>query len=359
MKKILFNLYAAVLAFVAIFCAILMTEPGQSLNVPRDWVLGYYRYAGIFIAIQSVLLMGLWFLSEKWGMWNRKLMALSTIGVCFTFWASMNAMPTAFPTEQFTAQYMPVDKADKYIPEDDQRVYVVELNNEVRIFPRYHVQVPHVAGWESNDTNYAVTFCGLSNLAMVIETDYGMGEADLQVLGQAHNNLIFKDVNNGTAIQQITMQSEFTDHATKVHPNTMMDWQEAKVRYPDAEVYIYAMDRFIDGILLDLFEEPLKMQRSKGERFIFPTLDLADNRMEFKTEIFGYDNGKGQVAIHPEFARTNNGYQFNLKGEQLEIQTDGQVVRLVSVDTGEQVATHNGVHFGIWSQFFTDSEVLQ
>ncbi len=359
MKKIIFNVYAVLLASVSIFCVILMTEPGQSLNVPRDWVLGYYRDAPIYMAIQTIALIGLWVLSEKWGMWNRTWMSLASIGVVFTFWASMYGMPTAFPTEQFTAEFVSVEEADQYIPAEDQRVYVVELNDEVRIFPRYHVQVPHVAGWQSQETDYAITYCGLSNLPMVIETDYGLGEADIQILGQTHNNLVFKDVNNGTAIQQITMQSEFTDHSVTVHPNTMMEWSTAKKLYPDAQVYIYAMDRFMDDVLLALFEGPLEMQRTSGERFIFPTLDLEDDRMDVKTEIFGYDNGKAQIAIDPDFARVNNGYQFELAGEPLQIKTDGEVVRLVNLDTGKQVPTHNGVHFGIWSQFFRNSEVLQ
>lgn len=359
MRKVIFNLYALTLASVAIFCAVLMTEPGQQLALPRDMTLTYYHYAGLFMMAQLIALGGLWYLSEKWKMWNRKLMSLSTLGVLFTFWASMHAMPLAFPTEQFNANYMSIEEADRLIPESDQRVYVVEQGDEVRIFPRYHVQIPHVAGWQQDETEYAITFCGLSNLAMVVETDYGLGDANLQVLSQTHNNLVFKDVNNGTAIQQITMQSEFTDHSTTVIPNTQMDWAQAKQMYPGAQVYIYSMDRFIDRILLDLFEKPLEMQRTKGENFIFPTLDLVDTRMDVKTEIFGYDNGEQQIAIAPDFARSNNGYQFELGDETLRIETDGKIVRLMNAETNEQVPTHNGVHYGIWTQFFTDTQVLQ
>lgn len=361
MKKVIFNVYAAALAFTALFCAVLMTEPGQSLAVPRDWVLGYYDNLLLFITLQTLALVGLWVLSEKWGMWNRKLMSLATIGVFITFWAESYAMPTAFPTEQFNASYYSIEQADEKIPAEDQRVYVVEQGEEVRIFPRYHIQLPHVAGWNNEDTDYAITYCGLSNLAMVVETDYGLGEADLQVLGQTHNNLVFKDVNNGTAIQQATMQSEFTEHSPTVIPNTMMDWEEAKALYPDAKVYLYGMDRMIDGLLLDLFEQPLINQRDiENEAFIFPTLTLTDQRMNPKTEIFGYDNGEGQqIAIHPDFARDNNGYQFELGNETLRIETNGNIVRLLNADTMQQVPTHNGFHFGIWAEYFPESDVLQ
>ncbi len=357
--KILFNLYALALALFAIFCAVLMTEPGQLIGVPRDWVLGYYRYIYLFWAGQALALAILWVANSRGKFWRPLWMWLASAGVVITFWAESYAMPTAFPTEQFTAQYYSVAEADALIPKEDDRVYVVELNGETRIFPRYHLQVPHVAGWESNETGYAIAYCGLSNLPMVVETDYGLGDSNLQVLGQTHNNLVFKDNNNHTAIQHITMESEFTDHRTTVHPNTMMDWETAKQKYPDARVYIYAMDRTIDQVMLEIFEEPLVDQRDiDNPDFIFDTLDLKDQRLNPKQEIFGYNNGSQQVAIDPGFARANDGYTFQVGGETLQISTDGEVVRLLDA-AGEQVPTHNGVHYGIWSQFFPNTAVLK
>ncbi|MEH6651358.1 MAG: hypothetical protein V7707_15125 [Motiliproteus sp.] len=80
--------------------------------------------------------------------------------------------------------------------------------------------------------------------------------------------------------------------------------------------------------------------------------------MDVKTEVYGYNNGKAQIAIDPGFARANDGYEFELAGEQLRIQTDGNVVRLINVETGKQVPTHNGFHYGIWTQYFADTAVL-
>ncbi|MBM7037239.1 DUF3179 domain-containing (seleno)protein [Vibrio ulleungensis] len=357
-KKILFNLSALSLALFAIYCAVLMTEPGQVIGVPRDRLLAYYKHMDTFWFLQILALVGLWIANVKGKFWKPVWMYLASLGVVLSFWAQSYAMPTAFPTDQFKANYHSVEDADAHIPEQDTRVYVTHINGETRIFPRYHVQIPHVAGWEQDGTEYAITFCGLSNLPMVVETDYGLGDSNLQVLGQAHNNLIFKDVTNGTAIQQITMQSEFTDHSTKVHPNTMMEWQDAKELYPDAMVYLYSMDRMIDGILLDLFEEPLVQQRdTNNPNFIFNTLDLEDHRLNPKSEVFGIDIGEQQMAIEVEFARNNDGHRFTLGEQTLEIISNGNIVMLVD-ETGQQIPTHNGVHFGIWSQFFPNTEVL-
>lgn len=357
--KLLFNLYALALALFAILCAILMTEPGQMVGVPRDWVLGYFRYMHLFWGLQLVALALFWYVNHKHKFWQPIWMWLATAGVLITFWVEADAMATAFPTEQFTAQYYSVEEADPLIPKEDSRVYVVELNGEVRIFPRYHVQIPHVAGWESNGQGYALAYCGLSNLPMVVETDYGLGASDLQVLGQTHNNLVFKDVNNHTAIQHITMQSEFTDHETTVHPNTMMDWEVAKSLYPNAKVYIYGMDRALDDVMMAVFEEPLKDQRDvNNPDFIFDTLDLEDTRLNPKQEIYGYNDGKRSIAIDPQFARASDGYEFQLSGETVRISTDGHVVKLYDV-AGNLLPIHNGVHYGIWTQFFPMTEVLK
>ncbi|MEE1672994.1 DUF3179 domain-containing (seleno)protein [Agarivorans aestuarii] len=356
--KILFNLYALVLASFAIFCAVLMTEPGQTIGVPRDLVLHYFRYMPYYWAGQAIALAVLWYANAKTRSWKPVWMALSTAGVALTFWAQAYAMPMAFPTEQTSAQYYSVEQADALIPAEDSRVYLVEIGEQSYIFPRYHLQVPHVAGFEQDGTEYAVTYCGLSNLPMVVETDYGLGESNLQVLGQVHNNLVFKDVNNGTAIQQITMQSEFTEHKTSVLPNTQMEWETAKEMYPDAQVYIYGMERLLDEVLLGLFEQPLKDQRNiENPNFIFDTLNLDDTRLNPKLEIFGYDNGHQQLAIDPNFARKNNGFVFEFGGEILQIESDGEIVRLLNSE-GKQVATHNGVHYGIWTQFFPTTLVL-
>ncbi len=52
----LFIALACVTAFVSIFSAVLMTEPGQSLNLPRDWLISYYANKWLLIALNVALL---------------------------------------------------------------------------------------------------------------------------------------------------------------------------------------------------------------------------------------------------------------------------------------------------------------
>ena len=64
--KVVFIFLALVTAFVSIFSAVLMTEPGQSLNLPREWVFGYYANRWIFISINVALLLSLWIMNNKY-----------------------------------------------------------------------------------------------------------------------------------------------------------------------------------------------------------------------------------------------------------------------------------------------------
>ena len=76
-----FVVYATITAAVSIFFAMLMTEPGQSLDLPRAWVLGYYEKRWLFIGLNVALLGGLWYLHFKYRILGRLGMGLATLGV--------------------------------------------------------------------------------------------------------------------------------------------------------------------------------------------------------------------------------------------------------------------------------------
>ena len=55
-QRVHFFVVAVITAAVSIFSAVLMTEPGQSLNLPRNWTMTYYHHHWWFIAFNVVLL---------------------------------------------------------------------------------------------------------------------------------------------------------------------------------------------------------------------------------------------------------------------------------------------------------------
>ncbi len=374
-----FAIIAFVTAFGSIFAAVLMTDVGQAFALPRSWIISYYRYKGLFIGINLALLAYLWWLHLRSGIWRRSWMVLASVGVVFCIISANFVNYNLFPTQQQDATFLSVAEADELL-DDEQIVFAVEINGEVRGFPRDHLEIPHVAGATIGGDDVAMTFCGLSNLPVVIDQDIGHGESDFGVMAQTHNNLILIDHESGDLIQQITMDSEFTDAAVTMRPNTMMPWRSFKELYPEATVFIYDFDRALDPAIQWAFSAVLEMQFDPDAGTVFPTVDLKDDVLNPKEQIWGYDAGTLQVAFTRSFVERNPVHNFELDGRPLVLvydarydivtlfsrELDGKMVAFESIDSRgttevgrlHQLPTHNGVFWMVWSHFFPETQVF-
>jgi hypothetical protein len=306
-------------------------------------------------------------------------MLFATFGVLGCLFAANVLNALLFPTKQHEATYVSVAEADKVL-NDEQVIYALEINGEVRGFPQDHMELPHVAGATIGGEEVAMTYCGLSSLPVAIGQDFGEGETDFKVMAQVNNNLILRDRISGELIQQITAITEFGKAPLTVYPNTMMSWSSFKELYPDGEVFIYAFDRMLDPIFRWFFAATLKVQNDRDKGATFPTVSLDDKRLNPKEHIWGYHAGDSQIAFTHEFAKKNPTHKFDFSGEPLvlvydadhEIVTlfsrlkDGDEIAFESVDFRgqtetvrlEQKALHNGIYWMVWSHWFPDTELL-
>lgn len=110
---------ALLTAFLSIFFAVLMTEAGQILDLPRDWVVLYHQYRLPIIVLNLGLLAGLWWLNASYKFWRSTWMGLASIGVLLCVIAANFMLPTLFPAYQHTAKYVSIDEADKVLKDDD------------------------------------------------------------------------------------------------------------------------------------------------------------------------------------------------------------------------------------------------
>ena len=262
---------------------------------------------------------------------------------------------------------------------DEDIIYAVAINDEVRGFPRKHLEIPHIAGAEIGDEKIVMTFCALSNLPVVYDQDIGHGDSDLGILIQVHNNLLMVDRESGDLVQQITGEVEFSGNKVQAQPNDMMTWAAFKSLHPDGEVFIYEFNRVLDAFLLAVFEGPMERQFSEEHGPVFPTLDMADTRLPHKEQVWGLDVGDEQAAFTLDFVKNNPAHQFELGGEQLviaydsefEIVTlfdrnlDGTVIDVTEIDRQgntpagrlSRVPMHNGVFWMVWAHWFPDTDV--
>ena len=370
---------AVVTAFFSIFLAVLMTEPGQSLNLPRDWVVGYFANKWLFIAVNLSLLAALWWMNHKYRFWRSIWMVLASVGVVMCVIAANFMLTALFPAAQYGANYVTVAEADKLLA-DDEVIYAVEINGEAKGYPKRHLEIPHIAGAEIGGEEVVMTFCALSNLPVVYDQNIGEGDSDLGILLQTHNNLLMVDRESGELIQQITGRAEFSEKKVKSYPNTMISWKNFKKLYPNAEVFIYKFDRALDNFLMAAFEGPMVKQFSAEHGPIFPTLAMEDDRLPAKEQIWGFDAGGEQAAFTGAFLRENPVYQFSLGGSEyviaynaefdvvnlFERSIDGRVVDVENIDINGQTPAgklakkplHNGVFWMVWAHWFPDTEVF-
>lgn len=307
------------------------------------------------------------------------MLIFATFGVLAYLFAANLLNALLFPTKQHEATYVSVVEADKVL-NDEQIIYVLEINGEVRGYPQDHMELPHVAGATFGDEEVAMTYCGLSSLPVAIGQDFGEGETDLKVMAQVNNNLILRDRASGELIQQITATTEFGEAPLTVYPNTMMTWGSFKELYPDAEVFIYAFDRLLDPIFRGLFAATLKTQNDRDKGAAFPTVSMEDQRLNPKERVWGYAARHGEIAFTRAFAAAHPIHKFAFADEPLVLvyAAEHDIVTLFSrVKNGKEIEfetidfrgqtesvrldqkpTHNGIYWMVWSHWFPETELL-
>ncbi|MEH6581069.1 MAG: DUF3179 domain-containing (seleno)protein [Halioglobus sp.] len=375
--RLAFTLVAFCCAGMAIFAAILMTEAGQVLDLSRSWVVNYYRYSWQYSGVVLALFAGLVYLNIKHGIWRRLYMILAGVGVFFALYAANDLLNQLFPTMHKTAVYISVQQADELL-DDSEVVYAVEINGEAVAYPKRFLEIPHVAGKNIGGQDVAMTFCALSNLPVVYSSQMGGHETDLGILVQTHNNLVLYDDNSGEIVQQITGETEFGSAQMSTYANQMMSWGTFKSLYPHGEVFEYKFDRWLDGVLLSLFDDGMKKQFDPAQGPMFPTLRLDDARLPQKEQIWGLNINGEQIAFTRSFFDKQPIYNTVVGGQAVVLsysddydtlgifqrKSEAEVTKVDIYGNGpngklERQPSYNGVFWMVWSHFFPDTKVNQ
>ena len=375
--KLTFTALALSCAGLAIFAAVLMTEPGQMLNLDRNWVVSYFKFRWLYGAVVLALLVAIVFMGLKYRIWRPIYLLLAGLGVSLSLYAANALLDQFFPSQHNTANYISIKDADSLL-NDDEIVYAVEINDEAVAYPRRFMEIPHVAGKNIGGERVAMTFCGLSNLPVVYDTRMGGNETDLGILIQTHNNLVLYDQNSGELIQQINGETEFGAPQMRTYANQMMSWKTFKSIYPEGEVFEYKFDRTLDGVLLGLFDEGMKKQFDPDQGPMFPTLRLDDMRLPMKEQIWGLNINGERLAFSRSFFDKQPIYNTTVGGKNIVLSysaeydtlgifsrdSDDEISQVdVYGNTGrarlERVTSYNGVFWMVWSHFFPATGVMQ
>ena len=368
-------LLATVSVCMAVFAAVLMTEPGQMLDIERRWIVQYHEYRVFYGIVVVTSFLGFVVLGWRQRVLGPALGCILAAVVGLALFASNSLLDLFFPSLQREAVYVSVVEGDKTL-EDEEVVYAVELGGEAVAYPRRFMMIPHIAGKTIGGQEVVMTYCALSNLPVVYENQLAGRETELGVLIQTNNNLVLYDDNSGEVIQQITGQTEFGAPKMKTYANQMMSWGSFKALYPSGEVFLYPYDRWLDHALLAVFDSGLKQQYDPEQGPMFPTLELADNRLPQKEQIWGLDLNGEQVAFARSFFADQRVYNMTLGNLPVVLHFDDDYETLAAFYRQDEkevldvdvfgntrrgrlprVAVHNGVFWMVWSHFYPDTNV--
>lgn len=375
--------FVSVLALITIVLAllgtVLLTEAGQMLNVPRDWVFNFFHYRkhisiglGFSLAILVVL-------QIIYGLVKRWLGVVFLMGVIGCLFMINSFVPDYWlRSQQHTAEYISIDLANELLKDEDD-VFVLELNGEARAYPRDWMMLPHFAGDDFAGEHVTMSYCVLSNLPLAFNSVQDGKPTDYRVIAQVHNNLVFTDRNTGNLIQQITSTAERSQQKLEQYPVQRMPWHAFRSLYPTGKVFKNIEPTTLDKITDLMFKREL-VKHYDGEP-IFPTLDLKDSRLPNGEPVVGIELGGEQLAVASSFFEKKHIFNTQLGGQDIvlawfpEYQTygvfsrelDGNSLIINEIDPYgetpdgklERLQTYPGLLWMIWSHWFPGTQLLK
>ena len=357
--------------------AVLLTEAGQILNLPRDWVFTYYHYRveiSLGLVAVTALLLFLHFRERSDKHWLAA--GFTAAMLACLFFINLFAPYVWLRAQHHSAVFISIDEADQQLRSDDD-VLVLEVNGDARAYPRDWIMVPHIAGDKVGGEEVVMTYCALSNLPQAFTSTPDGQESNFRVIAQVNNNLIFSDTESGELFQQITGQGEYYDTRPESYPVQRMPWFAFKELYPEGKVFS-PRPNLLDRMTIALFNSAL-VDHYRGDP-LFPTLSMTDNRLDPGEPVWGLQVGDQSLAVPSSVFGDEDRLEYvTLSGRPVviawfaEYQTlgafyadrDNQTLAVDEVDPYgnsnagklQRVQLFPGVLWMVWSHWFPETQI--
>lgn len=378
-RTVIYLLIALTLA-TGLFGCVLFTELGQLLNLPSNWLYAVYPNLG-WISILVAILAGIVvYLNRRDGLIRRRLIVGYVVVIAGTIFVTNYFVPEIWLRgHHHTAEFVSVAEADSML-EDDDDVFVLEINGEARGYPRDWMMVPHIAGDTVGGEDVVMTYCALSNLPLAFSSTIDGDQGHLKVVSQVHNNLVMVNESSGELYQQIT-SSTADGKQLEPRPALRMPWKSFKALYPDGQVFNTTTGGvlgLLDKITYSLFVGSLDGHYN-GDKPLFPTLRMDDDRLPAKEQIWGVNLNGEQVAFARSFLEQNPLYHTDIGGQPVLIawfpeyetftifnrEIDGKAMNVSTIDvhgktdqlTLERLPQYPHVFWMVWSHWYPETDV--
>jgi hypothetical protein len=364
------------------FGVTLFTELGQLLNLPSNWLYAVHPHLGwvsVFLVIVVMFVLTLHFRYQLLG--RRMMVSYAVVMLGMVFVTNYFVPYIWLRGHHHTAEFISVSEADVLLSDSDD-IFVLEIDGEARAYPRNWMMVPHIAGDTVGSEEVVMTYCALTNLPQAFSSYIDGDKANLKVLSQVHNNLVMVDTNSGELYQQITNSSPGSGQKLDPRPGQRMPWRSFKTLYPEGQVF-----RTVDSGLLGLLDKITYQlfvlsldSHYTGPSPLFPTLNLDDDRLPIKEQIWGLNFGGEQVAYALSYLQKTPVHNTVIGGQSVvvawfpEFETLGVFNRHVNehdievseIDVYgntpdgrlERLPSYPHVFWMVWSHWFPSTKVM-
>ena len=380
-QKIILGILMLLAGLTALIGVFIMTDIGQIIGVEKSTIVRYFEQSRSIMWFSFLLLVAAIILNV------RKKLVKTWIMVTFGILWSVAIISTKylspyilFRTLQYNSEFISIQDAHDYLQNDDI-VYVLDLNGVQRAYPRDYIWQAHIIGGDFGDENVIFTYCVMSNLPVPYKNDLEGKEVDFKVLAQANNNLLIWETNSGEIIQQITNTCEFSQQKLEPLPVLEMTWAGFKKAYPKGTVLHNEWDRPMEKIMNSLFSLE---ETWYGDRWMFNTVNLDDQRLPSKEQIIGLSDdleGK-QLAFTKSYIKKEGVINTSVGNKKVVLayfpefeaiaafdrMVDGAEVEVSEIDfygltpeNGklERVFIYNSVLWAVWLDYFPDTELIK
>jgi hypothetical protein len=246
--------------------------------------------------------------------------------------------------------------ADEWL-DDTDIVFALEYEGEVRSYPQRILNWHEIVNDEVAGDPLAVTFCPLCGSALAFDRGVDGQILEFGVSGKLHNNdLVMYDRETETLWQQITGEAivgELFGKRLKQIPLNGMRWSQFKEQFPDAKVLSRdtGFSRNYDIYPYGDYEEDASP--------LFPVQGGVDSTIHPKALVYGVEVGEGKYKAYPEeklIRLQSNKLEDSIDGVDLEIMYNNGDIRVVRLDTGEEIAATRLFWFA-WKAFRPETKL--
>lgn len=376
--KVAFYALLAVSAGVALAAFATMSDVGQVMNMPVDWVIRAFvlqNPVAIFISLSTLAII---LINWKFRFLKRRPITVYVMAMVFILFMTNIILPYFFlRTHHRDATYISINEANDYLANDTD-VFVLEIDGDARAYPRDLMTVPHIAGDIIGGRDVVMTYCILSDLPLAYSAVIDGKPADYTVLAQVDNNLVMGDKSSNAVIQQITGNIGLGGEKVEEFPAQRMPYKSFRELYPQGTVF-YPEQDFLERVGVFLMEITTKNQYD-GTGPIFETIDLDDDRLPIMERVWGVDINDEQVAFTKSFFKKTPLYNARVGGKDIIVayfaeydtvgaflrEIDGATAEVVEIDVFgntpqgklERMAIQSGLLWMIWSHWFPGTKVM-